>query len=161
MPKRNWKRTQPTGLNHAMELCLEYARERHNRSVDRVAEGMGMANKWTLYKWMESGSLPARMIRPFEDQCGIDFVSRYLATSAGKLVIDVPTGKKAKVCDIAELQELLNAATGQLIKFWRGNGDAGETLAAIQSGMEALALHRGQVEKSQQPEFDFGGNDEH
>ena len=150
---------QPQSLCDAMELCIEFAREKNNASVDRVADGMGLTNKWTLYKWMESGGLPVRMIRPFEMACGIDLVSRWLATSAGRLVVDMPTGRRAASADINDLQELLNTAVGQLIKFYAGKSPAADTLGAIQSAMEGLAHHHGQVRKHEQPELDFGMED--
>lgn len=159
MAKRNWKRAQPTSLSQAMELCIEHAREQHNRSVDTIADLMGLPNKWNLYKWMENANLPARLIRPFEYACGCDFISRYLAISAGKLVVDIPTGKTAKPGDIHELQDILNAAMGNLIRFYSGRAQADETLAAIQSAMEGLALHRGNVAKHAHPELDFGGEE--
>lgn len=142
-----------------MELCVEYAREKQNASVDRIADGMGLTNKWTLYKWMENGGLPVRMIRPFEMACGIDFVSRYLATSAGRLVVDMPTGRTAGPGDLNELQDLLNTAVGSLIRFYGRKAPAEETLGAIQTAMEGLAHHRGAVLKHEQPEFDFGMED--
>jgi hypothetical protein len=100
MPGRNWKRVAPTTLSNAIELCIEFAKEKHNRSVDRIAELIGLANKYTLYKWIESGKLPAISIRPFEHACGCDFVTRYLAHSAHKLLIDIPSAARParKIC---------------------------------------------------------------
>ena len=60
MRRRNWKRVNPTSLRHAMELCLDYGREKRNLSVDRVADLMGMPSKYTLYKWLENGRMPAK-----------------------------------------------------------------------------------------------------
>ena len=49
-PRRNWKRLQPTSLRNALELCKEHARERLNRSVERIADEMGITDHWTVYK---------------------------------------------------------------------------------------------------------------
>lgn len=155
MKKQNWKRMQPTSLPQAIEWSIEHARERHHRSVDQVAELTGLTNKWTLYKYMESGNLPARLILPFENACGIDFISRWLVLSAGKLLIDIPTGRGAKAIDIQALQELLNDVVGRLIKFYAQKANVDETLGAIQNAMGSLAWHRGNVEKHMTPELEF------
>jgi hypothetical protein len=36
--RRNWNALQPSSLRQALELCKEYARERRNLSVERIAE---------------------------------------------------------------------------------------------------------------------------
>ena len=158
MARSNWKRVQPRSLCNAMELCLQHARDVHNRSVERVAELMGLTSHWVLYKWMESGRIPAIQIQAFEYSCGIDCVTRYLAHSAHKLLIDIPTGRKASHKDIHDLQAAIHEAVGSLIKFYNDKADADETVAAITGVMEDLAWHRGTVKKHHQPEFDLEGN---
>ena len=153
MARRNWKRLHPTSLSHAMELCLEHARVALNLSVDRVADRMGLTNKWTLYKWIESGRIPAVMIRPFEVACGIDYVTRYLAHSDHKLLVEIPSGRKARARDVNELSLAANKAVGALMEFYGGSRDAEETLGALTGLMEDLAWHRGEVEKHTQPEL--------
>lgn len=155
MAATRWKNRQPTSLRQAMEWCLEHARTRHNRSVDRVAEQMGLASKWVLYKWLESGRLPAVLIRPFEVACGIDFVSRFVAHSAHKLLIDIPTGKRANDHEINALQASFTASVSLLLRFYQGQAEADETLSGLTSTMEYLAWHRGEVERHQAPELDF------
>lgn len=157
MSRRNWKRIQPTSLRQALELCKDHARERSNLSVALIADRMGIPDHWVVYKWIESGRIPANMIRPYEIACGIDFVTRWLAASAGRLLIEVPTGRAATPTDMQALQELLNTAVGQLLQFHSGKAEAADALAAIQQGMEGLAWHKGNVEKHLQPEFEFQG----
>ncbi|MFZ5659169.1 MAG: hypothetical protein ACOY5C_04850 [Pseudomonadota bacterium] len=158
MTRRNWNRVQPTSLRHALELCKDYARERHNLSVQRIAERMGLEDYWTLYKWIANARMPAVAIRAYETACGIDFVTRWYASSAGRLLIDIPTGRDATAADMQALQELLNAAVGRLLQFYAGKTDADETLSALQQAMEGLAWHRGNVEKHAQPELELGGD---
>jgi hypothetical protein len=155
MAKRNWKRIQPRDLRHAMDLCLEYARERYNRSVDNIADLMGEVNRYTLYKWIEAGSMPVRKVKAFKHACGIDFLSRWLAMSGNKLVIEIPIGKIADPEDMQALQEITHAAIGSLLKFYKEQADSAETLAAVQTALERLAWHRANVEKCRQPELPF------
>lgn len=108
-----------------------------------------------LYKWLANGRMPASSIASYEHICGIHFVTRWQAVSAGYLVIKSPCGSNASAADMHTLQELLNSATGQLLQFYSGKTDADTALAAIQQGMEGLAWHKGNVEKYLQPEFEF------
>lgn len=159
--RRNWKRVRASSLREAMELCIEYAREIRHLSVEQVSDLMGEASKWTLYKWIESASIPARKIRPFEHACSCTYVTDFLGASAHKLVIDIPKGKRASDMDIVELQSRLSDAVGSLIRFYQGGADAEQTEAAITGVMADLAFHRENVKRSAQPELGFdGGGDE-
>lgn len=155
MANRNWKTAQPRDLRDAMDLCVEFARVKHNRSVDTVAELMGEVNKWTLYKWMQEASLPLRLVKPFEHACGVDYVSRWLALSGNKLVIDIPLGRKCGPVEIQDLQAASHEAIGVLMKFYSEQGNVEETVAALQTALERMAWHRGNVEKYRQPELPF------
>lgn len=155
MTRKAWKRIQPNSLRHALELCKDFAKDRHNLSVERIAERMGMVDHWTLYKWIQSGRIPANMVLAFETQCGIDFVTRWMAISSGKLLIDMPSGRDASAGDMQALQTVLNDTVGQLLAFYAGKTDAPGTLAAIQQAMEGLAWHHGNVGKHAQPELEF------
>lgn len=157
MTRRRWKNLRPTSLRHALELCKDYARENHNKGVERIADQMGLADHWALYKWLQSGRMPANLIRPYEQACGCDYVTRWIAASAGRLTIDMPTGRHCTAQDMQALQELLTAATGQLLDFYAKHCDANETLASIQAAMEALAWHQGNVKQSQQPQLELEG----
>ena len=155
MLKRNWKRVQPRDLRDAMELCLDFARDKQNLSVDGVADMMGLASKWTLYKWVQEASMPYRLIPSFENACGIDFMSRHLVSRGGKIVIEIPRGRQCGAEDIQVLQGVLNDMAGQLIKFYTDKSDVAATLAIIQSALENIAWHKGNVEKYRQPELPF------
>lgn len=159
MVKRNWKRLRPTSISHGMELCLLHGKEARNQSVDRIADHMGLENKWMIYKWVESARIPAILIRPFEHACGADYVTRYLAHSAHKLLIDIPTGRAATATEINALTIAMSETSSLLLKFHQGQVSAEETLDMITEVMESLAWHRGAVEKHAQPElglFDEG-----
>lgn len=157
---RNWKRVRASNLREAIELCLAYALEKQNRGVDRVADLMGLASKFTLYKWLESARLPAIMIPPFEHACGAHFVTEYLGHTAHKLVIDMPLGKAAREMDIAELQAVFSEATTLLIRHYQGQTDADETVAALTRAMGGLAWQRENVAKSLAPELSLFGDEE-
>lgn len=159
--RTNWKKRQArvSNLLAAIELCVDFARERHNRSVERIAELMGIPSHWNLYKYMQSGKLPANLIPVFEHACGCSFVSAFLATRSNKLVIDMPTGKRLSPKDINALQGNFSEAVAALIKFYDSEGDAEDTLAQLTALISKLAGHRANVQKDISPElalFDNG-----
>ncbi|MCK7553039.1 hypothetical protein [Marinobacter goseongensis] len=130
---------------------MEYAREKHNRSIDRIADLMGLANKWVLYKWLESGRMPAILIRPFEAACGIDLVTRYIGHSANKMLIEIPTGRKVTATDLNELQSSFAGAVSLLVEFYERKNGSDEALAALTGLLEDVAWHRKNVQEHLQP----------
>lgn len=163
MTRRNWKRVRARSLVHAMELCIEHARVRHNRSVDRVCDLMGEHSTSTLYKWLATGRLPAISIRPFEHACGATYVSEYLAASAHLLAVPMPSGRPAGESDVLDLQQGFADAVSLLIRFYKGEADAADTLSALTSTMNDMAWHRANVERAAAPDlplFDDDGGGE-
>ena len=157
MTGKNWNRIQPTNLAHAMELCIEFAKANDPLfSVDRLAESLGQQNKWIIYKWMAEGRLPACFIKPWEQRCGINFITRYLVYSEGNLFLKVSPGKKPKHKDINNLQIASSQTLTLLMQFYDGKTTGEETLGALTDVMQSLAWHRNNVGKAVQPEFDFG-----
>lgn len=158
MTRKRWKPVQPMSMQHAIRLCLDYALHKHNRSVARVADLVG-TSEWTLYKWMSEGSIPSKRIRPFEFACGATFITHYIAASARKLVIDIPTGQEANQDELLDLQNQLNSVVSLLTSFYRDEAEAEDVLQGITLAMQQLAGHRENVQKHDAPElslFDGG-----
>ncbi len=162
MRSRNWKSAQPHSLRQALEWSLEFVRVKRNLSPEQVANRMGMENHWTLYKWMQTGRIPMVLVPTFELVCGINLVSRWLAATGGKLLIDIPTGRNCTSKDTQQLQGVLHECTGALLAFYDGaTTDIDKTISAIHAGLEALAWHRGNVQQHTTPQLELGGsNDE-
>lgn len=161
MPSRRWNKARATSVRHAIELLIDHARLKRNLSVERIADVMGLPSHWIIYKWMETGKLPAIQIRNFETTCGAQFLTQYLATSAGSLLIPLPKGKTPATLDINELQMACGQAVQHLIKFAQDDETADDTLHALTEAMEQLAWHRANVDTHQTPALDFGDlNDE-
>lgn len=153
--RRSWAKQQPTSLRHALELCKEHARHKLNRSVERVADEMGITDHWTIYKWLQSGRIPANLIRPFEVACGIDYVSRWIAASTGRMLVDVPSGRQLQPTDVVELHNGFGAALQLITDFYAGKATPADTMAAIQAHLEQVAWHRVNVAQYATPELDF------
>lgn len=156
--KRNWKTIQPLSLTHAMRLCKDYAIERKRLSVERIADLMGVTHD-SLYKWLSTGRMPAVLISAYENVCGVQFMTRWLAASSGKLIIDMPTGHAASDEDIQRLHLNFNEAVAKLIGFYKGSTNADETLAGLQTILEDLVGHRENVLQYNHPQLD-GLNDD-
>lgn len=154
MHRRNWKHP-PQSLAEAMQACLDHALSKHRRTLDHIAADMGLANKWNLYKWVESGRIPAILIRPFEAACKADFVTRYLAHASHHLIIDIPTGKIPSASDLAAVQAAAHDAMGALINFATGKIGSLVVIDAVNAAMEQLAFHRENAARTAQPELDL------
>ena len=155
MTRRNWKALQPTSLRHAFELCKDHARERLNKSVEGIADDMGLADHWVLYKYLQKGSMPANLIRPYELACGIDYVTRYLAASNGRLLVQIATGRKLTHGDIVELHEHFAKAVQLLTSYYAKPDDPSAALAALTTHMEHVAWHRQNVAQHINPQLDL------
>jgi hypothetical protein len=156
--KRNWKRFQPTGCREAVKGCKDFAAER-GLSVERLADAIGQVDHWVIYKWIESGRIPAIMIRPFQLACGCDFITRWLVASEGKFLVSIPSGQAAHPEDMQILQTLVNDSIGALLAFYAGKAEAEPTLDSLRTAITELAWHRENVAKSGDPELDFGGEE--
>jgi hypothetical protein len=157
-PRNYWTHLQPRSLPHALEAGIDRAREKLNKSVEQIAEQTGETSQWTVYKWVQSGRIPANLIRPFEIACGADYVTRWLAASAGKLLIDVPTGRRLKESDVVAMHNGFGAALQLLTDFYAGKATAGDTLEAMQNHLEAVAWHHHNVRQHGTPELDFNAS---
>lgn len=150
-----WKSYVPPTLKDALYGCIEYAKESHNRSVERIADLCGINSRDTLYKYISEARLPVGLVLAFEAACGINLVSRWNASASGQLLLDIPKGKTATPEDINNLQAALTAAVGDLLAFYRDEKDEAEVLASVTAGLNELAWHRANVSKHDQPELDL------
>jgi hypothetical protein len=124
-------------------------------SIDRIAESMGLASKWALYKWIEAASMPARLIRPFETACRCTYITQHLAAGAGKLMIDMPRGRMPAAGDIQAVQHACHAAVGALLTYAAGKSNPDTTIATVTHAMERLARERAEVERATQPDLEL------
>jgi hypothetical protein len=152
MSRRNWRQYRASSLSDALRACKDFAHERKNLSVERIADLMSVTAD-VLYKWLATGRMPANYIPTYEYVCGANFVSDWLANSAGRLVIPMPTGKACKARDVARLQQVLHETVGALMAFYEEKSEAPACQAALMAGMEALGWHHVNVAKTNQPEL--------
>jgi hypothetical protein len=154
MTKTYWKRIVPHSINHALQLTKQHALEHNNLSVPRIADQV-MATPDTLYKWLGQGKMPVNAIIAFEQACGINFVTQYLAHSQGYLLVKVPTGRKAEHKDLTELQIFMTEVSALLIKSSEGRCNASDTIDGIKTLMEDLAFHQKNVAAVDEPQTEF------
>ena len=156
MTRRVWKNVRPNSLLQALRFCKEFAQDRHNLSVERIADRMGVSHD-SLYKWLATGRLPAILILAYEHACGCHFASIWYATSAGKLVIDMPTGRKADGTELLDMNSSCAAALQLLTAFYAAPhaADPEATLLALRQHMEQVAFHHNNVAQYATPELEF------
>jgi len=156
---RNWNRVIPRNTLEAMRLCKDYAKEKHNLSVERIADRMGVSAD-NLYAWLGTGKMHLSLVQMYEQICGCTFISDHLAHAQGKLAVKIPSGRQMLDIDILAMHTSFGKAMQLLGDFYSGKADATETLNAITEHMQAAAWHRGNVQKHLQPEFDFESGEE-
>lgn len=156
MSRRNWKRVRPNSLMEALRLCKEFAQQRRNLSVERIADRMGATHD-SLYKWLATGRMPAILVPAYEHACGCTFASEWLATCAGKLVVDMPTGRKGATEDLLAVNSGCAAALQLLTAFYAdpAAADTEATLAALRGHLEQVAYHHHNVARYAAPELEF------
>lgn len=156
--KAAWKRLQPSNLRESSRYCKEYARTFKRLTVPAIAELMGITED-TLYKWLSTGNMPATMIPVYENVCGIDYITQYLALRSHKLLIDIPIGKKAQPIEISELQSVVAKGMSMLIECYKEGGDVIKTAEALTQIMGGVAFHRENIQRELELDL-FGENHE-
>jgi len=160
MSKVYWKRVVPHNMNHAMQLCKQHAQEKKNMSVSRIADHLATTTD-SLYKWLGNGRMPANHVIAYEQACGINFVTQYLAHSQGLLLIDVPTGRKAQNKDLTDLQVFMTEVGALLIKCHDNRSTPQEAMDAIKVLMQDLAWHQKNVGVMKEPQAELSLGGEH
>lgn len=160
MSRRNWKRYQPTSVREALQGCKDFALERRNLSIERIAERMGLEDHWALYKWLSSGRMPLVLVPAYQHACGIDLVTRWMAASSNKLLVEMPTGKQATPEDMVQLNTGFAQALQLLTDFYapannQAKPDAATTLEALRGHLQQVAYHHNNVAQYATPELEF------
>lgn len=153
MPRRH-SNPVPTSLRAAFEADKTHALKVRRLNVERLAELLG-ATPATLYKWLETETMPVKTLIGWQHLTGANNVVRYLATREAAVVIDIPAGRQIDADDIHVLQATLNGSVGALLERKAGRMDRETTLGKLDVGLESLAWHRANVDKSDQPELEF------
>lgn len=151
---RNWKRIVPSSTLEALRLCKDYAKDRRNLSVERIADRMGISAD-LLYKWLSNGQMHASLIPAYESICGCHYLSDHFAHAHGKLAVSIPTGRDLDDDDLLRMHQSFGAAMTLLADFYVGKASGESTLAALTQHMEATAWHRANVMQHEHPELEL------
>ena len=154
MNRRNWKRVHPASVIEALRLCKEFAQEKKNLSIERIADRMGVTHD-SLYKWLASGRLPLISLPAFELVCGCHYVSDFLTITAGKLAVDMPTGRTGSTAAMVEFNTGFAEALQLLTNYYASPSDPAEVIAALTRHMADVAYHQANVAQHATPELDF------
>lgn len=150
---RFWKHRISPSLRDALDECTVYALEAYNRSIVQISDLTGLDSHWTLRKYINEARMPAHLIRPFEHACGIDLVTRWLSSSANRISVPIPQGRRPKNDEMSTLAHSLADAQSALIAFYGSERSEADAVAAVWAGMQELAGHKLNVEKFNQPEL--------
>ena len=117
----------------AIRDCLNTAKAKFYRDIGDVADTMGV-NREVLYKWVQTGRIPAVHIAYFEQACGDAALTRALAAAQRFLLVPEAAQVPLQVdlatvhCQIASA--ILAAATAQV--------DVAQTGQAVRSITQAI-----------------------
>lgn len=139
-------------------MCKDYAKAKHNLSVERIADDMGMTAS-RLYQHLDTGDMPFSRVRVFQRVCRCNFVTLYMAHGDDCMLIKIPNGKKMTDEQMLDLNATWHLAMTALTEFYKHNTNPNVALAKLTDHMAAAAWHRVNVEKALQPELDFEGED--
>ena len=155
--RKFWKAYQPTSCRDALHQCKTFAQEVRNLSVERIADQMGLPDHWALYKWIENGRFPFVLIPAYQNVCGINLVTRWMAMHERRLLVDMPVGKAGDEDDMVALATQFSQAVQLLRDFYKSSGatDPAPVLAALRSHLESVAHHHFNVSGFSEPELDF------
>ncbi|GKT19744.1 hypothetical protein AVHY2522_23595 [Acidovorax sp. SUPP2522] len=156
MSRRNWKHLRANSLVHALRLCKEFAQERRNLSVERIADRMGVTHD-SLYKWLGTGRMPAILVPAYELACGCHYVTDWYAAAAGRLSIPMPTGRNVGQADLLAVNSSCAAALQLLTAFYAdpSAADPTATLDALRTHLEQVAFHHHNVARYAAPELEL------
>ena len=156
MTRRNWKKVRATSVIEALRLCKEFAQDKKNLSIERIADRMGASHD-SLYKWLAMGTLPLIKLPAYEMACGCHYASEFLAITAGKVLVDMPTGRTSSTASMVEFNTGFAEALQLLASYYAAPAktDPAETLAALTRHLSEVAYHHANVAQCATPELDF------
>jgi len=150
----NYKNKVPTSFTEALRMCKDYAKDKHNKSVDRIADEMGLT-PGRLYQHIDNGDMPFNRVRSFQRACRCNFVTQYLAYSDECILIKMPKGKKLGDEKMLQLHKSFTHALSELTEFYTHHQNPEAVIAALSEHLATTAWHRANVERSSQPQLDF------
>lgn len=128
----------------AIDSCIAHAKLELYRDIGDVAEAAGV-NKWVLYKWVQTGKVPAVHIPAFERACGVTHLSKCLAGASGQLVIQAPRPDGYSQLDWAKAQWEVAKAMAEAAAAALDPEKNKDALRAVNLAMDALASVRHQL----------------
>ena len=131
-------------IRAAMRESLKFAKKEHYLDVADVADRMGLPNAWVLFKWAETGRIPALVIPAFEKACGTALLSRSLAEASGHLVIRARSHPIGSAADWSQVNLLVAQAMAEAAAVVAAPAPERRraTIKAINKAMDILAYMR-------------------
>jgi hypothetical protein len=138
----------------ALTLTKEHGKVKKSMSTQRIADRLS-TNDDCLYKWLANATMPIGKVIAFEEVCGINFVTQYLAQSQGYLLVPVPSGRKAEHKELNELQLYMTKVLSKIIETNEGQCTSDEAIDSIKVLMQDLAYQQKQCAAQDMPQEAF------
>jgi AraC-like DNA-binding protein len=154
----NYKNKIPTSFTEALRMCKDYAKDKHNLSVERIADEMGLTPS-RLYQHLDNGDMPFNRVRSYQHICRCNFVTQYMANGDDCILIKMPKGKRVSDDQMVHFNKSFSKALSELSEFYTLYQNPDEVISALTDHLENVAWHRANVERTSQPQLDFDAED--
>ena len=134
-------------IGTAIRDCLSTAKATRYRNINDVAAAMDVSRE-VLYKWVQTGRIPAVQVPAFEQACADASLTRALAAAQGYLLVPATADSQTPELALATVQSqvaaaLLAAATAQV-----DTAQAGQAVRSITQAIDGLAALRHRYAKA-------------
>lgn len=151
---RFYNKKIPSNFGDALNMCKDHAKIKHNLSVERIADEMGLSTV-RLYQMLDSGDMPISRLLNFQRICRCNYVTRYLAHRDNFMLVKIPTGGKVSDELMLTINKSFHEALNELTEFYTHGQNPDIAIAALTKHMTNIAWHKGNVEKQMQPDLNF------
>ncbi|MEX3630539.1 MAG: hypothetical protein VB138_14945 [Burkholderia sp.] len=154
MRKPTRKVQSATSLRDAVDRYIADA-DKNRRPAKVMSDLMGVELK-TYYRWLSELSMPLNRLLQFEEFCGARYISEFLCIANGRrVVIEIPTGRRPRVTDLASLQSAFADAAAVLCRYYESGHEQAEAIVALTHAITQAGYHRENVAKDRAPELSF------
>lgn len=136
-------------LREAIDLSILVS----GKSVEELADALGLESKWTLYKQLADLRVPLHSLIPFMAACGSRIILKWLASGCDYLLLPRPRGRKVRPGEAAAVVSDVTKRLGRALELAREPKHKDKALLELDAAMTSIAGLRGALEKARQPEL--------
>ena len=130
-----------SAIQVALRNCLNTVKKTHYLGINDVADVMKVSRD-VLYKWVQTGRIPACHIADFEDACSDTSLSRTLAAAQGYLLVPNAPGVTVQHSGVVHTHSLVATAMLAATVALNESERSEQAVRAISQAIDGLAALR-------------------